>query len=81
MISLAVFNDQELPVSPEVSGENNFSVIGRDHLGAGAGFDIDSLPPGAPPNALAIASGDGTDGRIGQKATRPADRLSLERRL
>ena len=75
MITFTVLDDQELAVAAERPGEHDVSIIGRDHLGVGAGFDGDSLAAAAF-GRLAEASDDAAAGRHGQAAPRGAERAS-----
>ena len=77
MISLGVFDDQELPVAPELSGKNNAPSIRGHHLGAGRGLQRDSLAGQAGSHRLTIPADDPPHRRRRQFAPLTADRCSF----
>src|SRR5579883_1637499 len=56
MISVAMFNDQDLPIAPERPGEKHAAVEGRDDLAAAAGLEGNAFAGDAELVILAVAS-------------------------
>ena len=65
MISLAMFDDQELPISAEAAGEDHPPAVGGDDLRAGPGLDDDSLAGQAGGGGLAVKFDQAADGGKG----------------